>query len=421
MKKTSNHFDLLCGLDIGTTKIVTVIAEPLPDDEVRLIGIGCVPSRGLRRGVVINLEQTTEDIERSVQMAEEQAGVSAHSVWVGVAGEHVKSINSRGAIPIGKNRGEPTGEVAQSDVDRVVEAARAIALPMDRRVLHVLPQEYVVDSERGIRAPVGMAGVRLEANVHIVTCAVASAQNIITCCKRAGLSVMELLLEPLASASSVLTEDEKELGVVLLDFGGGTTDLAVFQNGVIRHSAVVPYGGDYITRDIAVGLRTPVDSAEKIKLEHGAAHPRAIAANEFLEIPGVGGREGHDMSRSMLVSIIAPRVEEILTLARDELVKSRTMEHIVAGVVITGGGAAMPGMAELAEEIFALPVRIGAPRDFAPGDDLALGPKFATSVGLVHYARRSIHDGVLGNGLGNGHAWGKRAPVRLKEWFQGMF
>jgi cell division protein FtsA len=421
MKKNTSHFDLLCGLDIGTTKIVTVIAEPGPDEEVRLLGIGCVPSRGLRRGVVINLEQTTEDIEHAVQLAEDQAGVSVNSVWVGVAGEHVKSINSRGAIPIGKTRGEPTGEVSQTDVDRVVEAARAIALPMDRRVLHVLPQEYVVDSERGIRAPVGMAGVRLEANVHIVTCAVASAQNIITCCKRAELSVEEMLLEPLASAASVLSDDERELGVVLLDFGGGTTDVAVFQNGVIRHSAVVPYGGDYITRDIAVGLRTPVDSAEKIKLEHGAAHPRAIAASEFLEIPGVGGREGHEMSRSMLVSIIAPRVEEILTLARDELVKSRSMEHIVAGVVITGGGAAMPGMAELAEEIFALPVRIGAPRDFAPGDDLALGPKFATAVGLVHYARRSQLSNGAGSAMNGGRSWGKRSPVRIKEWFQGIF
>ncbi len=306
MKKIGNHNEPLCGVDIGTTKIVTVIAEPVNEHEIRLLGVGCVPSRGLRRGVVINLEQTTEDIEKSVALAEEAAHATVGSVWVGVAGEHVKSINSRGAIPISKLRGEPTGEVTQSDVDRVVEAARAIALPMDRRMLHVLPQEYVVDTERGIRAPVGMAGVRLEANVHIVTCALSSAQNILTCCKRAGLQVLDLVLEPLASAASVLTKDEKELGVVLLDFGGGTTDLAIFQNSSIRHTAVIGYGGDYITRDIAVGLRTPVDSAETIKIENGAAHPRVVGQNEFLEIPGVGGREPREMSRAMLVSIIAP-------------------------------------------------------------------------------------------------------------------
>jgi cell division protein FtsA len=419
MKKNISYGDLLCGLDIGTTKIVTVIAEPAEDGEIRLLGIGCVPSRGLRRGVVINLEQTTEDIEKSVALAEEMAGATVREIWVGVAGEHVKSINSRGAIPISKLRGEPTGEVTQSDVDRVVEAARAIALPMDRRVLHVLAQEYVVDTERGIRAPVGMAGVRLEANVHIVTCAVSSAQNILTCCKRAGLSVMDLVLEPLASAASVLTKDEMELGVVLLDFGGGTTDLAVFHNSSIKHSAVIGYGGDYITRDIAVGLRTPVESAEHIKIEHGAAHPRAIGQNEFLEIPGVGGREPREMSRAMLVSIVAPRVEEILTLARDELVRSRTLDFIGAGVVVTGGGAAMPGMAEITEEIFTMPVRIGAPRDQAPNDDLGLSPKFATAVGLVRYAHERTRAGEVSHP--NGRSWGERTSGRVKEWFQGIF
>jgi cell division protein FtsA len=419
MKKIGSTMDLLCGLDIGTTKIVTVIAEPVSEDEIRLLGIGCVPSRGLRRGVVINLEQTTEDIERSVAQAEEAAQTTVHSVWVGVAGEHVKSINSRGAIPISKLRGEPTGEVTQTDVDRVVEAARAVALPMDRRILHILPQEYVVDSERGIRAPVGMAGVRLEANVHIVTCAVSSAQNILTCCKRAGLTVNELVLEPLASAASVLSRDETELGVALLDFGGGTTDLAVFHNGFIRHSAVIGYGGDYITRDIAVGLRTPVESAETIKIENGAAHMRVIAQNEFLEIPGVGGREPREMSRSMLVSIIAPRVEEILTMARDELMRSRTMDYIGAGVVVSGGGASMAGMAEITEEIFTLPVRIGAPRDPGPGDGLGLGPKFATAVGLVRYAHQKTRGGEVANN--NGRAWKLRAPGRVREWFQGIF
>jgi len=290
---------------------------------------------------------------------------------------------------------------------------------MDRRILHVLPQEYVVDSERGIRAPVGMAGVRLEANVHIVTCAVSSAQNILTCCKRAGLNIIDIILEPLASAESVLTEDEKELGVVLLDFGGGTTDVAVFQNNVIRHSAVIGYGGDYITRDIAVGLRTPVESAEHIKIDHGAAHQRAIGQNEFLEIPGVGGREPREMSRSMLVSIIAPRVEEILTMARDELMRSRTMEFIGAGVVITGGGASMPGMTEIAEEIFAMPVRIGAPQDEAPGEEMALGPKYATAVGLIRCAHKRMQAGEFHDG--RKRSFRMNSPVRIKEWFQGIF
>lgn len=419
MKKSPVHSDLLCGIDIGTTKIATVIAEPVGDDEIRLLGIGCVPSRGLRRGVVINLEQTSEDIEQSVQQAEEMAGASVHSVYVGVAGEHIKSINSRGAIPITKSRnGLPTGEVTPTDVDRVVEAARAIALPMDRRILHTLPQEYSVDSERGIRVPVGMAGVRLEATVHVVTCGVSSVQNILTCCKRSGLAVSDLVLEPLASEVSVLTRDEKELGVVLLDFGGGTTDLAVFHNGFIRHTAIVACGGDYITRDIAVGLRTPMESAEQIKIEHGAAHLRAIGQNEFLAIPGVGGREPREMSRAMLVSIIAPRVEEILTLARDELVRSRTLEHLGAGLVLTGGGAAMPGMAEIAEEIFALPVRIGAPRDSLAADAPALGPKFSTAVGLARYARKVQSRSTLSNGQ---RGWASRTSNRVKDWFQGVF
>ncbi|MFZ5433196.1 MAG: cell division protein FtsA [Calditrichota bacterium] len=419
MKRAPVHNDLLCGIDIGTTKIATVIAEPIGQDDIRLLGIGCVPSRGLRRGVVINLEQTTEDIEYSLQQAEEMAGSSVHSVCVGVAGEHIKSINSRGAIPISKSRSDPTGEVTQGDVDRVVEAARAIALPMDRRILHTLPQEYVVDSERGIRAPVGMAGVRLEANVHIVTCAVSSVQNILTCCKRAGLGIADIVLEPLASEASVLTSDEKELGVVLLDFGGGTTDIAAFHNGFIRHTAIVALGGDYITRDIAVGLRTPVESAENIKIEHGAAHLRAIGQNEFLEIPGVGGREPRVMSRSMLVSIIAPRVEEILTMAREELIRSRTLEHINAGVVITGGGASMPGMAEIAEEIFAMPVRIGAPRDIVPNDELALGPKYSTAVGLARYAgRQTINRANADRGQ---RAWAQQTTSRVKQWLQGVF
>ncbi|MBI5059869.1 cell division protein FtsA [candidate division KSB1 bacterium] len=419
MKKSASHRDLICGVDIGTTKVLTVVAEPGEREALHILGVGCVPSRGLRRGVVINLEQTTEDIEKSVELAEADSGERIHTVWVGVAGEHVRSLNSRGAIPVSRSRGSQTGEVTSPDVERVVEAASAVALPLDRRVLHVIPQEFVVDSERGIRSPVGMAGVRLEANVHIVTCALSSAQNILTCCKRADLNVMDLVLEPLASATSVLTRDEMELGAILLDIGGGTTDLAVFHNGTIRHSAVVGYGGDYITRDIAVGLRTPVESAETIKIEQGAAHARAISQNEFLEIPGVGGREPRALSRSMLLGIIAPRVEEILTLAREELQRARMLEHAAAGVILTGGGASMAGMAELAEEIFALPVRIGAPRDLPAHDSIHIGPKYSTALGLIRYALTRVEREPLA--MANGRKWSNAASGRVREWLQGIF
>jgi cell division protein FtsA len=419
MKKMANQQQIICGLDIGTTKIAAVIAERVEDGEPVILGMACVPSRGLRRGVVVNLEHTASDIEEAVQLAEDNAGITVDRVWAGLAGEHVRSVNSRGVIPVSKNRGEPTGEVTDFDVERVVEAAKAIALPMDRRILHVLPQEFIVDSECGIRAPIGMAGVRLEADVHIVTCAISSAQNIIACCKRAGLSVQNLVLEPLASADGVLTWDERELGVVLLDFGGGTTDLAVFHNGAIRHTAVIGYGGDYITRDIAMGLRTPVDSAEKIKIEHGAAHQRSIAQNDYLTIPGVGGREPQDMSRSMLVSIIGPRVEEILTMARDELKQSRTLEHIGAGVVLTGGGASMPGMAEIAEEIFALPVRIGAPMVSLPNDLTGSRPKFATAIGLIRYADKLLKS--ENSKMDDSFNWSGRTTGRVKKWLSEIF
>lgn len=419
MKNSLSQQDILCGLDIGTTKIAAIVALPSMDGEPQLLGMGCVPSRGLRRGVVVNLEQTAHDIAEAIALAQENAGVEIETVWAGIAGEHVKSLNSRGVIPITKWRGEQTGEVTTGDVDKVVEAARTILLPPDRRVLHVLPQEYMVDAEGGIRMPVGMAGVRLEADVHIVHCAVSSAQNIIACCKRAGIAVQDLILEPLASADSVLTEDEKELGVVLLDFGGGTTDLAAFQGSAIRHTAVIGYGGDYITRDIAMGLRTPMESAEQIKIEHGAAHLRAINQNDFLEIPGIGGREPRELSRSMLVSIIGPRVEEILTVARDELKKTRVLEHIGAGIVLTGGGASMCGMAEIAEEIFALPVRIGAPHDNLNRHDLGLGPKFATAVGLVRQANRQYIE-MISSGR-SAESWTARTSIKVRKWFSEIF
>ncbi|MCB9366686.1 MAG: cell division protein FtsA [Calditrichaeota bacterium] len=418
MKNALSQQDVICGLDVGTTKIAAIIATP-SRDEPQLLGMGVVPSRGLRRGVVVNLEQTASDIAEAVSMAQQEAGVEIETVWAGIAGEHVKSLNSRGVIPVTRWRGDQTGEVTTADVDKVVEAARTILLPPDRRVLHVLPQEFMVDAEGGIRMPVGMAGVRLEADVHIVHCAVSSAQNIIACCKRAGVGVQDLILEPLASSDSVLTDDEKELGVILLDFGGGTTDLAAFQGGAIRHTAVIGYGGDYITRDIAMGLRTPMESAETIKIEHGAAHHRSINQNDFLEIPGIGGREPRELSRSMLVSIIGPRVEEILTLAREELKKTRVLDMIGAGVVLTGGGASMSGMAEIAEEIFALPVRIGAPRDRMDGRDLGLGPKYATAVGLVRQANKQYVDMMMSGR--NAETWTAKTSLKVRKWFSEIF
>ncbi len=419
MKHSISRQDILCGLDIGTTKIAAIIAEPNLHGEPHLLGMGLVPSRGLRRGVVVNLEQTASDIAEAIAIAQDKAGVEIETVWAGIAGEHVKSLNSRGVIPITRWRGEQTGEVTTGDVDKVVEAARTVLLPPDRRVLHVLPQEYMVDAEGGIRKPIGMAGVRLEADVHIVHCAVSSAQNIVACCKRAGVAVNDLILEPLASAESVLTNDEKELGVILLDFGGGTTDVAAFQGGAIRHTAVIGYGGDYITRDIAMGLRTPMESAEQIKIEHGAAHHRAISQNDFLEIPGIGGREPRELSRSMLVSIIGPRVEEILTIARDDLKKTRVLDQIGAGIVVTGGGASMCGMAEIAEEIFALPVRIGAPSDLMAQHDLGLGPKFATAVGLVRHGNRMYAE-MLASG-GNAETWTARTSNKVRKFFSEIF
>ncbi len=419
MKNSLYQQDILCGLDIGTTKIAALIASASISGEPQLLGMGIVPSRGLRRGVVVNLEQTASDIADAISIAQREAGVEIETVWAGIAGEHVKSLNSRGVIPVTRWRGDQTGEVTPGDVDKVVEAARTILLPPDRRVLHVLPQEFMVDAEGGIRMPVGMAGVRLEADVHIVHCAVSSAQNIIACCKRAGVVVQDLILEPLASADSVLTSDERELGVVILDFGGGTTDLAAFQDGAIRHTAVIGCGGNYITRDIAMGLRTPMDSAEQIKIEHGAAHHRAISQNEFLEIPGIGGREPRELSRSMLVSIIGPRVEEILTLAREELKKTRVLERIGAGVVLTGGGASMSGMAEIAEEIFALPVRIGATQELVDGRDLGLGPKFATAVGLVRLANQQYIEMVTTGR--NAESWTARTSHKVRKWLSEIF
>jgi cell division protein FtsA len=371
----------ITGLDIGTTKIGVVIGEVGEDDELRIVAVTSTPSEGLRRGVVINLEKTVQSIARAVAEAEQMAGVQVDSVYAGIAGDHIRSINGRGVVAVAG----PNNEITEDDVRRVIDAARAVALPIDREIIHILPQEFIVDDQRGIKDPVGMAGVRLEAEVHIVTGAVTSAQNIYRSIERAGLRVRDLVLEPLASSLAVLTEDEKELGVVLIDLGGGTTDVAVFYQGCIRHTGVVGLGGRNVTNDIAIGLRTPVDQAEDIKIRYGCAVHRPEDDKETIEVPGIGGRASRRVSKALLVDIIQPRMEEILRLAYEEVKRSGFASLMNGGVVMTGGGSLLSGTLELAEDIFGVPVRLGIPQPLHGLREEARNPMHATGVGLVLY------------------------------------
>lgn len=377
----ARHDDLIVGLDIGTTKICCVVGE-VSESGVDIIGVGLHPSVGLRKGVVVNIEATVGSIRKAVEEAEMMAGCDISSVYAGIAGGHIKGFNSHGVIAI-KGR-----EVCQEDIDRVVEAARAVAIPLDREVIHTLPQEFIVDEQDGISNPLGMSGVRLEAQVHIVTGAVAAAQNIVKCCNRAGLDVVDIVLESLASAETVLTQEERDLGVALLDFGGGTTDLAVFAGDNIKHTAVLPLGGNNLTQDIAVGLRTPLAEAEKIKLRYGCARTALIKKDETIEIPGLGGRRTKVLSRQILGEILEPRVEEIFSLIQREVQRSGFGETITSGVVLTGGSALLPGIIELAEDIFNLPSRVGYPTEVGGITDAVNSPAFSTGVGLVLYGLR---------------------------------
>ena len=348
-----NKSELIVGLDIGTTKICAVVGELTESGLVDVVGIGTSVSTGLRKGVVVNIEQTVQSIRKAVEDAELMAGCEIHSVYVGIAGSHIMGINSHGVIAV------KGGEVAQRDVERALDAARAVAIPADREVIHILPQEYIVDNQRGIADPLGMAGVRLEVKVHIVTGAVSSAQNIVRSCHRSQLEVSDIALESLASAQAVLTEEEREIGVALVDLGGGTTDIAVFANDAIKHTAVLALGGQNLSNDIAFGLRTPVASAEKIKLKYGCALADLVRHDEFIEVPSVGGRDPRRLSRQVLAEICEPRMEEILYLVDQTLVRSGYKDMIGAGVVLTGGTALMEGCQELGEQIFNLPTRIG--------------------------------------------------------------
>ena len=411
MGKKGKRENIVVGLDIGTTKICAIVAE-VSDGGVDIVGIGTHPSKGLRKGVVINIDATVESIRKAVEEAELMAGVEINSVYCGIAGSHIRGFNSHGIVAV-KNR-----EVSESDMKRVIDAARAVAIPMDREIIHVLPQEFIVDEQDGIMEPLGMSGVRLEAKVHIVTGAVTSAQNIIRCCNRTGLEVNDIVLEQLAASDAVLIPDEKELGVALADIGGGTTDLVVFSQGAVRQTAVFGLGGNHLTNDIAVGLRTPLVESEKIKIKYGCALTSMVKKEEMIEVPSVGGRRARVLSRQILAEIIEPRMEEIFTLVHREILKSGYENLIPSGVVLTGGTASLEGLPELVEQIFNLPVRRGYPSGIGGLMDVVNNPMYAAGVGLVLYGRRHRSEGRFKSSDRN--FFGKVAQ-RMKRWFSEFF
>ena len=407
-----DDYQIITGLDIGTTKIGCIIAEAKGPDELNIIGVAKGPSDGLRYGVVVNVEKTVRSIKNTIQQAEAMADVEVDTVFAGIAGDHIRSINGRGVVAISG----PNGEVSTDDVRRVVDAAKAVALPIDREIIHILPQEFIVDEHRGIREPVGMAGVRLEAEVHIVTGAIASAQNIHRSIEKAGYGVADIVLEPLASSFSVLSEDEKELGVVVVDLGGGTTDIAMFYEGCIRSTSAVALGGRNVTNDIAIVLRTPTENAELLKIHHGTAIHSSENKDETVEVPGVNQRSPRRISKSLLVDIIQPRMAEMLTLVYQEIKKSDFINLMTTGVVITGGGALLPGTIELAEEIFNMPIKLGIPTGFGGLVEEAKMPQYATGVGLVQYGQKHQHE--LGGVLSEGEeGLFDRIKRRMRRWF----
>lgn len=407
-KKNDN---IIVGLDIGTTKICAIVGEA-GENGLNIIGIGTHPSVGLRKGVVVNIEATVSSIKKAVEEAELMAGCEISSVYTGIAGGHIKSINSHGVIAV-KNR-----EVTEGDIERVIDAAKAVNIPMDREIIHVLPQEFVVDDQDGIKEPLGMSGVRLEAKVHIVTGAVTSAQNIVKCCNRTGLDVRDIVLQQLASSEAVLSTEEKDLGVVLVDIGGGTTDIAVFADGSIKHTAVIALGGNHLTSDIAIGLRTPQGEAEKIKKKYGCALASMVKRDETIEVPSVGGRKPRVVSRQILAEIIEPRVEEIMTLVNREVVKSGFEDVVASGVVLTGGSASLEGMIEMAEQVFNLPVRRGVPQGLGGLKDIVNSPMYSTGVGLVLYGYKNRAEDKFR--VGDKNIFGK-ITKRMKDWLSEFF
>ncbi len=404
--------ELIVGLDIGTTKICAIVGEVGAEGQIDVIGIGSHPSKGLRRGAVVNIEATVDSIRAAIEEAELMAGCEITTVYTGIANGHIKGFNSQGIVAV-KDK-----EVKKADVDRVIDAAKAVAIPLDREVIHVLPQEFIIDDQGGIKEPLGMSGVRLEAKVHIVTGACSSAQNIIKCANKTGLNVADIVLQPLASAEAVLTDEEKELGVALIDIGGGTTDLALFSSGSVVHTAVIALGGNSLTSDIAIGLRTPAHEAERIKQRHGCCLTSMVDKDETIEVPSVGGRAPRVLSRQILCEILEPRVEEILQLVGREIERCGYQDLLAGGVVITGGATLLAGVGELAEEVLGLPVRRGAPRAIGGLVDVVKSPMYATGVGLVQYG--SKHQGLRRFRARDENVYHK-VRSRMREWLGEIF
>jgi len=404
--------NLLVALDVGTSKIAALVGQVTPEGDIEIIGFGSHPSRGLKRGVVVNIESTVQSIQRAIEDAELMAGCDIGAAYTGIAGSHIRSLNSHGIVAI-RDR-----EVSQSDVDRVIDAAKAVAIPADQKILHILPQEFIVDTQEGVREPVGMSGVRLEAKVHIVTGAVSAAQNIAKCLRRCGLQVNDMILEQLASSHAVLTEDEKELGVCLVDIGGGTTDIAIFTEGSIRYTSVIPIAGDHVTNDVAVALRTPTQHAEQIKIKNGTCLADTIAADETLQVPGVAQRPPKQVHKKALAQVIAARYEELLGLVLSEVRRSGFEDLISSGIVLTGGASNMPGVIELAETIFQMPVRLGLPQNVRGLMDVRENPGYATGVGLLLHGHHVLggHCPGLTFETGMNGLW-----HRMRSWFNGNF
>lgn len=415
MARKQQASNTVVGLDIGTSKIAAIIGKIKSDGEIEVVGMGTYPSRGLKKGVVVNIDATVESIQRAIDEAERMSGFTAESVYVGIAGSHIKSFNSNGMVAI-RNQ-----DVQAEDIERVMDAAQTIAIPGDQRVLHILSQEYMIDNQGGIREPVGMSGVRLEAKVHMVTASVSAAQNIIKCVERCNLGVSDIILEQLASSESVLSEDEKELGVCLVDIGGGTTDIAIFHNGAIRHTAVISVAGDQVTNDIAVALRTPTQAAENIKRQYACALPQLIDQDEEIEVASVGDRPSRCLSRRTLVEVIEPRYEELFQLIQAELRRSGFEDMLAAGVVLTGGSALVEGAVELAEEVFHMPVRLGYPQGVTGLIEEVNSPSYATTVGLLMYAKEHVGDSAFEEQSSKSGIGAEDVFNRMKNWFKKSF
>lgn len=408
---TKDNRDLLVALDVGTSKVVAMVAELNSDGQFNVIGLGQTTSKGLKKGVVVNIEATVQSIQRALEEAEVMADKRIANVFTGIAGNHIHSFNSSGMVAIRDK------EVTRGDVERVIETAKAINIPTDQQILHILTQEFIIDGQEDVREPIGMSGIRLEVKVHIVTGAVSAAQNIVKCVRRCGLEVNDLILQPIASSYAVLTEDEKELGVVLIDIGGGTTDIAIFSQGAIRHTAIIPIAGDQITNDIAMALRTPSSEAEDLKIRFGVARQSMVDPSKSIEVPGVGDRDTKTMSRQALAAVIEPRVEELFSLVR-EVLRGADMEDMVSsGVVLTGGTALMPGIVELAEEVFGKPARVGVPDYKGHLHEIVHSPRYSTAVGLLMEGRSQVVRGHRAVQAGTMQS----LMARMREWFTGNF